>query len=133
MAVILSLITLVVVVSALVDLIMRDESQIKHLPKFGWIIIVILLPLIGSVLWFGIGREHQQQRSDRGSFGDPQRWAREEVQQPQRSHAGPSDTELQLARLDAEIAEAERLDRIRRLEREVQERRDGGPEHRLSP
>jgi len=30
--------------------------------KSLWIIIVILLPLIGSVLWFAIGREEQDDR-----------------------------------------------------------------------
>ena len=127
MAVIVSLITLVVMVAALIDLITRDDSQVKHLPKIAWIIIVILLPLIGSVLWFGVGREYQQ-RAERGSFGDPRRWARADAAGPQRSTPGLSDTELELARLDAEIAEAERQDRIRRLEREIEERRSDGSE-----
>ena len=119
MYVILSIVTLVAMVVALVDIITRDESQVKHLPKVFWIILVILLPLIGSVLWFGIGREYAP-RADRGTFGDPRRWERPAAPA---AVTGPSQTEIELARLEDEIAEAERQDRIRRLERELEDRR----------
>lgn len=52
------LLILVFFVVALVDIILRDSSQVKHLPKITWIFIVILLPLIGGVLWFALGREY---------------------------------------------------------------------------
>jgi hypothetical protein len=61
---------LLVVILVLVDVITRDPSRIRHLDKTMWVIIVIIIPLIGSILWFAIGREWDQ-RADLGSFGDP--------------------------------------------------------------
>ena len=135
MTAIISVLTLVVMVAAIIDLITRDDSQIKHLPKIAWIIIVILLPLIGSALWFGIGRVYPE-RAGRGSFGDPRRWTTPQPAAPSTASPGLSATELEIARLDEEIAEAERLDHIRRLEREVRQRREsgaGGADDGLSP
>ena len=51
-------ILLAAMVIALIDIIMRDDWQVRHLPKFGWILLVILLPLIGTLLWFLLGREY---------------------------------------------------------------------------
>jgi hypothetical protein len=42
---------------ALVDLIRRDESEVRHLPKWGWAIIIVLGELIGPIVYLLIGRE----------------------------------------------------------------------------
>ncbi|WP_144873847.1 PLDc N-terminal domain-containing protein [Microbacterium sp. 1.5R] len=55
-----SLLIIALMVGALVDIIRREDSQVRFLPKMAWIIIVILLPLIGSLLWFAIGREYSE-------------------------------------------------------------------------
>jgi len=41
---------------ALLDCIATDSSMCRNLPKFGWIIIVLLLPDIGSLAWLLLGR-----------------------------------------------------------------------------
>ncbi|HEY2555492.1 MAG TPA: PLD nuclease N-terminal domain-containing protein [Diaminobutyricibacter sp.] len=56
--VLLPVLVLLIMVGALIDIILRSEFQVKHLPKFGWILLVIFLPFIGSVLWFTLGREY---------------------------------------------------------------------------
>ncbi|GAA4144028.1 PLD nuclease N-terminal domain-containing protein [Leifsonia shinshuensis] len=111
------LLILVFFVVALVDIILRDSSQVKHLPKITWIFIVILLPLIGGVLWFALGREYPSAayRRPRGTFVTREQHA------PAAPAARPLSTEEQLAALEREIAD----DRIRRLEDEVRRRRDG--------
>ncbi|ADG77093.1 hypothetical protein TPAU25S_02447 [Tsukamurella paurometabola] len=43
-------------VAALIDVIVADEYRVRHLPKFGWLIVVILIPLAGSLIWFLLGR-----------------------------------------------------------------------------
>ncbi|KJQ54449.1 PLDc N-terminal domain-containing protein [Microbacterium sp. SA39] len=114
----LSILIVVLMIVALVDIITRDDSQVKHLPKMVWIIIVILLPLIGSGLWFGLGREY-------GGSG---------ISMPRMRRAarpsGPVDvrpappvdvrtTEQQMADLDREIEEwrlREELEKRRRDE-----------------
>ena len=41
---------------ALVDLALIDRGRIRALPKPVWFAIVILLPVVGAVLWFAVGR-----------------------------------------------------------------------------
>jgi uncharacterized integral membrane protein len=38
------------------DVITTDEALMQHLPKFAWILIVVLLSDLGSLLWLGLGR-----------------------------------------------------------------------------
>ena len=76
-------------VGALIDIIRAGSWAIRHLDTSIWIIIVILLPLIGSILWFAIGRDHSQPINP-GSFGDPRR---REAMTPQEGNAGQSTTE----------------------------------------
>ena len=103
------------VIGALVDIITSDQGRIRHLDKTLWLLIVILLPLVGSILWFAIGRERPQQTVDRGSFGDPRR---REAPAPIAS----SSTERELEALEREIRDHENEDRIRRLEAELRAR-----------
>lgn len=103
---------LLLTVGALIDIIRAEGWAIRHLDKSIWIIIVILLPLIGSVLWFAIGRDYRQS-IDLGRFGDPRRW---EASTSGEGNVGEGTTERELAALEREIERHEQDDRIRRLE-----------------
>ncbi|MFT4258571.1 PLD nuclease N-terminal domain-containing protein [Microbacterium sp.] len=105
MAFLFSLLVIALMIGALIDIITRDDSAVRFLPKMAWIIIVILLPFIGSVLWFGIGREY---------FGDgvrmprPQRREHAQHPPPPPAPSRPVDTrttEQQIEDLDREIEE----------------------------
>ncbi len=43
-------------VFALIDLITTDEVLTRNLPKGVWLLIVIFIPLVGSLLWLIAGR-----------------------------------------------------------------------------
>jgi hypothetical protein len=43
-------------VYCLFDVITTEESHIRHLPKIGWFLVVLLLADIGSILWLCFGR-----------------------------------------------------------------------------
>ena len=106
MAFVLSLLIFALTIGALIDIITRDDSQVKHLPKMVWLILVIVIPFIGSVLWFGLGREY----GDGGvSIPRVQRRApRATSQAPVQSWTASMDTrstEEQIADLDREIEE----------------------------
>jgi hypothetical protein len=45
------------IILALVDLIKRDETQIRYLPKWAWAVVILLISLIGPVVYLVIGRE----------------------------------------------------------------------------
>jgi len=61
----LSVVGFVVWVYTLVDCIRTDESRVRGLPKIAWVFVIILLPLVGSVLWFLIGKERRTRTGPR--------------------------------------------------------------------
>jgi len=125
--VLLPLIVFALFVFALVDIILRQQDQVKHLPKVAWVFIVILLPLVGSILWFAVGREYEpsaQRRTLRMPTVGRPATAPSPVEYSARRHTHPLSTEAQLAALEREIEQAERDQRIRQLEQELRRRND---------
>ena len=53
-------IVLVIFVYALVDVIRTDRHQTRGISKTAWIIVMIVLPLLGAVLWFIFGRPYNK-------------------------------------------------------------------------
>lgn len=52
----LGLVVMILWIVCLVDVIVADEHAVRNIPKVGWVIVVLLLPLVGSVLWLVAGR-----------------------------------------------------------------------------
>ena len=123
MAVIFSALTIGLMVGALVDIIILDSSRVQFLAKGLWLILVILLPLIGSILWFALGRTYP---APSGYPRTPGRGGMSrEASSPRDSGIplGPRDTATELAALEREIAAHERSERIRDLEAELEAKR----------
>ena len=112
------LLTFALFVVALLDVIMRREDQIKHLPKVSWVFIVIFVPLVGAILWFTIGREYE-------SGPRPRRVSRPPSSATNAHAPYASSTEAQLAALEHEIELAERDKRIRELEEQMRRQSEG--------
>jgi hypothetical protein len=55
--VLLPFIVVGVMVWSIVDIVLIEARRVRGLPKGGWIVLVVLLPIIGAVLWFLLGRE----------------------------------------------------------------------------
>ncbi|WP_240034828.1 PLD nuclease N-terminal domain-containing protein [Glaciihabitans arcticus] len=85
----------------IVDVILSKSWQIKTLNKVFWIIIILLLPVIGGILWFIFGKDRGQD-SAQGSA-------------PRRTVA-PDDDPAYLSKL---AREQEQQDRIRDLEAQL--------------
>lgn len=123
----ISVLVIVAMVLALVDIITRDSSLVRFLPKFGWIILVILIPLIGTILWFTLGHEYTGggvvSRPRRTDAARPPAVASHPPQdRPDRRTADTRSTEQQLADLDREIE-------YHRLRAELEQRkRESGAE-----
>ncbi|MCW4385966.1 PLDc N-terminal domain-containing protein [Salinibacterium sp. SYSU T00001] len=90
-------------VYALVDCIRTDEFRARGLPKGAWIFIVIILPLIGGILWFTIGKERMPRPGSRAAASRP---------------VYPDDDPAFLRSVNSE---AEREQRIRDLEEKLAE------------
>jgi hypothetical protein len=52
----LSVVTFALWVYCLVEVISTPEPRMRNLPKVGWVLIVLLFPLIGSIAWLVAGR-----------------------------------------------------------------------------
>ncbi len=85
-------------VYAVVDCSLTDAHRARGIPKGAWVIVVIVLPIIGGVLWFLIGKERS---GGRGGI---------------RADTAPDDDPTFLRRI---ASDAEQEERIRRLEREI--------------
>lgn len=51
-----SLLIAAVIVYAIVDVAVTPASRIRALPKWLWIVVVVLVPLIGAILWLIVGK-----------------------------------------------------------------------------
>ncbi|WP_327201723.1 PLDc N-terminal domain-containing protein [Williamsia sterculiae] len=49
-------IVLLVMIAALVDIVSSDGALVRGIPRWAWLLLVIVLPLVGSVVWFIAGR-----------------------------------------------------------------------------
>ncbi|WP_203137081.1 PLD nuclease N-terminal domain-containing protein [Microbacterium sp. JZ31] len=103
MPLLFSLLVLAFSVVTLIDIVTRDEGQVKHLPKIAWILLAILLPIVGGIVWWAAGREYPERpvRAPRTAMPAPVRIV-DDRRMDRRT------TEQQLADLEREI-EADRL------------------------
>jgi hypothetical protein len=109
------LLGLLLMIGALIDIILRSEWQVKHIHKFGWILLVIFLPFIGSILWFAIGREYPAATPRTHTGG-----GRYHGQAQPAGFERPKSTEEQLAELEREIEFFRQKEQLAELEREIE-------------
>ena len=56
LAIVLAPLLFALFVYSVITVLMTREEDCRHLPKWGWLLVVLLFPFIGSVLWIGVGR-----------------------------------------------------------------------------
>jgi hypothetical protein len=106
------LIVLVVWAIALIDVVVAEEYRVRHLPKIAWLIIVILLPLVGSLVWFLVGRPE-------GAAAPARTTGYPEYERPSRSAPSNPDDDEEFLRSIRERAEEQR-----RKGRELRDKQD---------
>ena len=119
MTIVISVLYLLLIVGALVTVITADEGSVRHLPKMVWVLLIVFLPLIGSIVWFAVGKDWSAGRAEVVSFGDPRR---QDAVRERTVSSTPEDDE---AAIEAEIRFHEKQAEIRRLEAEVARKRQG--------
>ncbi|WP_100342961.1 PLD nuclease N-terminal domain-containing protein [Compostimonas suwonensis] len=90
------------IIYAVVDCVMLDRARVRGLPRGVWILIILLLPVIGGILWFFVGRGRKSQLRAR-------------------SIAPDDDPDF----LKGLIKDPDQDERIRKLEQELSELDDG--------
>lgn len=119
----MGVIVLVVMVVALIDIISSDEAVVRGLPRWGWLLLVVLLPLIGSLVWFAAGRPHAAS-SPGGRYGNQRPGRASAMGFPEYDQPGrfvPQDPEADAAFLAQVRARAEEQRRQGELERRRRE------------
>lgn len=48
-------------VFCVIDAIQSKDDEVRNLPKIGWIVLILLFPLVGSVAWLVAGRPQRSQ------------------------------------------------------------------------
>lgn len=103
----LGLIGLALWIFALADLITRDESDCRHLPKLLWLLLVLFVPFAGSVLWLAVGRPRRV-GSARGTSLERSAPAFPEYDRPGRFAAPDAESDAEFLRKCRERAEEQR-------------------------
>lgn len=105
----LGLVVVVVVATiyAVIDCAMLAHDRVRGLPKPAWLVIILVLPVVGVVLWFLIGRGRQAQTRTR--------------QLP------PDDNPEFFGRSSSSAVDPDQDERIRRLEEELAALDSEGP------
>ena len=89
-----------------IDVIMARDDEVQHLPKVGWLILVLLFPLVGSVAWLAAGRPRQA--AARARPYERQVPAFPEYDRPGRAAAGDTEADEEFLRRCRERAEEQR-------------------------
>ena len=108
---------LVLWIFCVIDVIMAREDEVQHLPKWGWLVLVLFFPLVGSVAWLAAGRPRRTARRlgayERETPGFP------EYDRPGRAAAVDTEADEEFLRRCRERAEEQRR-------RYREERKDSG-------
>jgi Phospholipase_D-nuclease N-terminal len=106
---------------ALFDCVATDASLCRNLPKGLWIILVLILPDIGSLLWLLLGRpERASWRPGSSDYSKPRRPVG--LEDHPRYSATPGVTDRRSAELDAQLAEWEKERQSRAIEPPTKDR-----------
>ena len=62
----LGVVVVILTVYAAVDCAVFDRNRIRGIPRWAWILVIILLPVIGPVLWLLIGRGRRSTAANTG-------------------------------------------------------------------
>lgn len=108
------LLVLALQIYALIDCLQTSGEDAKHLPKFAWLILIVIVPLVGAVAWLTLGRPRRAERSGAGDGG------RAQVQGP----IGPDDDPDFLRQLRQADAEQERM--LRQWEEDLRRQEEDG-------
>ena len=106
--VVLFVVAVALIVFAIVDVVVTDQRRVRALNKPLWIVVILVLPIIGALLWLILGKER---KGSGGGGGD-------------RRTVAPDDDPDFLKNLRRD---EEQDERIRRLEQELAELDDDPP------
>ena len=88
-----------------VTVLMSRDDEMEHLPKIGWLVLVLLFPLVGGIAWLLVGRRG---RTPRRSAYERQAPAFPEYDRPGRAAGATAESDEEFLRRIRERAEEQR-------------------------
>ncbi|WP_024804976.1 PLD nuclease N-terminal domain-containing protein [Nocardia sp. BMG51109] len=115
---VVGVVSLVLWVYCLIDVIMAPEGEIRQLPKGAWLMIVLLVPTVGALLWLLLGRPPSSPALPRATAAYP------EYDRPGRYAARDPESDEEFLRRLRDRAEQQRREAKRQeLQRQVESER----------
>ncbi|HWL66135.1 MAG TPA: PLD nuclease N-terminal domain-containing protein [Actinomycetota bacterium] len=111
-----SLAMLALWIYCLIDAIQTDEALVRNLNKMIWIILIILVPVVGSIAWLVAGRPENAPFPGAESFPRSTSARRRGI--TPRAPLGPEDSPEFMSGLD------ERTEQLKRWEDDLKRRED---------
>lgn len=111
----LILVSLGVMIYALIEAISTPSERTRIMPKGVWILVIVLVPLVGGVLWLLFGNENSYLASTVDGF--------KKASGPARPMS-PDDDEEFLRQLDIQRAQERKARELREREEELRRREE---------
>jgi len=115
----------VLIIYGLIDCLRSEPSDVRSIPKPAWVLVIVLLPLIGVILWFFFGRP-QYAASGTGASGSVGRTATgpHRPSAPGRAprFVAPDDDPEFLRNLGVSRAQKLESERLRKLQEDIEAR-----------
>mgnify|MGYP001446314925 CR=1 FL=1 len=111
----LILVSLGVMIYALIEAISTPSERTRIMPKGVWILVIVLVPLVGGVLWLLFGNENSYLASTLDGFNKASGPARP---------MSPDDDEEFLRQLDIQRAQERKARELREREEELRRREE---------
>jgi len=106
----LGIVAVGVVIYAFIECLMTPRHQVRAFPKAAWILLIVLLPLVGALLWLFLGRARSR---GGGTGGRPAAGPRP---------SSPDDDAAFLRQLDVQRQQQARQAELDRREAELRDR-----------
>ena len=66
---ILAILSIALTVFALADCVQTQDDKVRGVPKWAWIVLIVLIPWVGPLTWLFVGKERSWGRGSSGSPG----------------------------------------------------------------
>ncbi|HEX7352380.1 PLD nuclease N-terminal domain-containing protein [Brachybacterium sp.] len=54
---IIAVLSIALTVFALADCVQTEDEKVRGLPKWAWIVLIVLIPWVGPITWLFVGKE----------------------------------------------------------------------------
>jgi Phospholipase_D-nuclease N-terminal len=110
----LGIVAVGVIIYALIECLMTPKHQVRAFPKAAWVMVILLVPLIGALLWLFLGRARTRRNGSGGAPGG-------RPSAPRRP-SSPDDDAAFLRQLDVQRQQQARKAELDRREAELKAR-----------